>query len=47
MYAFPSVQIPSKAIAAAKAKELEPDGMWCLDLLEQTGIVTVPGRAGG
>ncbi|CAK9103425.1 Probable alanine aminotransferase [Durusdinium trenchii] len=47
MYAFPSVQLPKKAIEEAKQKEQEPDGLWCLQLLEKTGIVTVPGSGFG
>lgn len=43
MYAFPSVRLPEKAIKEAERREVEADGMWCLELLEQTGIVTVPG----
>lgn len=47
MYAFPSVKLPPKAIEDAKQKDQEPDGLWCLELLEKTGIVTVPGSGFG
>jgi alanine transaminase len=32
-----------KAIAEAERLEVEPDEMYCMKLLEQTGIVVVPG----
>ena len=35
--------IPKKAIAAAKKLGKTPDTFYCLGLLEDTGIVTVPG----
>eukprot|EP00435_Cladocopium_sp_Y103_P050476 s934_g15.t1 len=35
------------AVTDAKQKEQEPDGLWCLELLEKTGIVTVPGSGFG
>lgn len=37
MYSFPRITIPPGAIAAAKAKGKEPDVMYCLELLEETG----------
>ena len=37
MYSFPRITIPPAAIAAAKAKGKEPDVMYCLELLEETG----------
>jgi len=43
MYAFPTIQIPAKAIEAAKAKGQEPDFLYCWELLEGTGVVVVPG----
>ena len=38
MYSFPKITIPPAAIAAAKAKGKEPDVMYCLELLEETGM---------
>merc|ERR1719162_2498702 len=43
MYAFPKIQIPAKAIEAAKAKGQDADFMYCWELLEGTGVVVVPG----
>jgi aspartate/methionine/tyrosine aminotransferase len=37
MYSFPRITIPPAAIAAARAKGKEPDVMYCLELLEETG----------
>ncbi|EAX90129.1 aminotransferase, classes I and II family protein [Trichomonas vaginalis G3] len=52
MYLFPSVNLPIKALEEAKnlrikGKTPAPDMFWCLQLLEQTGIVVVPGSGFG
>lgn len=47
MYAFPSVSMPPKAMAAAEAAGKAPDVFYCLALLEATGISTVPGSGFG
>ena len=47
MYAFPSVVLPTKAIAAADAAGKVPDTFYALALLEATGIVVVPGSGFG
>jgi glutamate--glyoxylate aminotransferase len=47
MYAFPQIRLPPKAIAAAKAAGKAPDVFYCLKLVEQTGISTVPGSGFG
>lgn len=47
MYAFPSINLPEKACAAAREKGMEPDAMYCSELLEHTGIVVVPGSGFG
>ena len=47
MYAFPRIYLPEKAVAAAKAKGEAPDFFYCLQLLEETGICTVPGSGFG
>jgi hypothetical protein len=38
MYSFPRITIPPAAIAAARAAGKEPDVMYCLELLEETGM---------
>lgn len=47
MYAFPTVDIPSFRIEEAKAKNMNPDMLFALQLLEETGIVCVPGSGFG
>lgn len=43
MYAFPQVKLPKAAIAAAEAAGLAPDEFYCMQALENTGLVVVPG----
>lgn len=47
MYAFPSINIPTFRIEEAKKKNVEPDMLFALSLLEETGIVCVPGSGFG
>lgn len=47
MFVFPSVHLPKKAIAAAEESNTEPDAFYALRLLENTGIVVVPGSVFG
>ena len=47
MYAFPRVQLPPKAIDEAKKKDMTPDTMYALSLLEETGICVVPASGFG
>ncbi|XP_041347626.1 alanine aminotransferase 2-like [Gigantopelta aegis] len=47
MYAFPRIFLPEKAIQAAKEKNQSPDSFYCFQLLEETGICTVPGSGFG
>ncbi|KAL4538658.1 hypothetical protein Ndes2526B_g03050 [Nannochloris sp. 'desiccata'] len=47
MYSFPQIHLPPKALEAAKAAGKTPDTFYCLALLEETGIVTVPGSGFG
>ena len=52
MYLFPQIHLPLKAFEAAKncrihGKLVQPDMFWCLKLLENTGIVVVPGSGFG
>ncbi len=43
MYAFSRIFLTESAIKAAKEKNLAPDMMYCLEALEETGLVLVPG----
>ena len=43
MYSFPQLHLPKKAIEAAKKAGKAPDVFYCLELLKETGISTVPG----
>ncbi|GBF93162.1 alanine aminotransferase [Raphidocelis subcapitata] len=47
MYAFPRLMLPPRAVAAAKAAGRAPDVYYCLRLLDETGVVTVPGSGFG
>jgi len=47
MYAFPRIELPAKAIAAAKADGKSPDAFYAFQLLEETGICIVPGSGFG
>ncbi|KAL6777673.1 AAT1 [Auxenochlorella protothecoides x Auxenochlorella symbiontica] len=47
MYSFPRLHLPAKAIQAAKEAGKDPDTFYCLALLADTGIVTVPGSGFG
>lgn len=47
MYCFPSITLSEKAKAAAKEQNLQPDEFYCAELLQSTGICTVPGSGFG
>lgn len=47
MYLFPKINFPQKALDEAKALNEVPDEMYCLQLLEETGICVVPGSGFG
>ena len=47
MYAFPKLELPRKAVEAAEAAKKPADTFYCLQLLEATGIVAVPGTGFG
>ncbi|CAL0331530.1 unnamed protein product [Lupinus luteus] len=47
MYSFPQIRLPPRAIEAAKQAGKVPDVLYCLKLLEATGISTVPGSGFG
>lgn len=43
MYSFPQIHLPPKFLAAAEAKGKEGDVLYCLELLDETGLSCVPG----
>merc|ERR1719456_2081090 len=43
MYLFPQIRLPKLAVEAAARAKMPADTFYCMELLEQTGIVTVPG----
>ena len=47
MYAFPRIHLPPAAIQAAEQAGKAADTYYCLRLLEETGLVTVPGSGFG
>jgi alanine transaminase len=47
MYAFPRVEVPPAAIVAAELQGIAPDTLYCLSLLEETGICVVNGSGFG
>lgn len=47
MYAFPRIELPEKAIAEAEEKEMSPDTLYAVSLLEETGICVVPASGFG
>nr|XP_034185552.1 alanine aminotransferase 1 isoform X1 [Osmia lignaria] len=47
MYVFPQIDLPKKAIEAAKAKGQHPDVFYAFKLLETTGICVIPGSGFG
>jgi alanine transaminase len=47
MYAFPRITLPAKHIEEAATNGMAPDALYCMKLLEATGIVVVPGSGFG
>jgi len=47
MYAFPRVTLPRRVIEEAKEKGKAPDMLYCIELLDNTGICVVPGSGFG
>ena len=47
MYAFPKVHFSPVAIAKAEEYGVSVDFMYCLDMVNETGIMTVPGSGFG
>ncbi|EGR32052.1 hypothetical protein IMG5_097990 [Ichthyophthirius multifiliis] len=43
MYAFPRIHLNKKIIEEAQKRKMEPDLFYCLNVLENTGIVIIPG----
>lgn len=47
MYGFPRIHFTQKALERAESLKVVPDFMYCMDLLKETGIMTVPGSGFG
>ncbi|RAW42615.1 Alanine aminotransferase 2 [Phytophthora cactorum] len=47
LYTFPNVTLPPKAVEAAKEAGMAPDAFYCMQMLDETGIVVVPGSGFG
>lgn len=47
MYLFPKLILPEKALIEAKKQNYLPDEFYCHELLDKTGICTVPGSGFG
>ncbi len=47
MYAFPTLTIPPKAVEEAKKRQIAPDMLYSLELLESAGLCVVPGSGFG
>jgi alanine transaminase len=43
MYGFPRIHFSEKFIEEAAQAGKEPDFLYCMDMVNQTGIMTVPG----
>ena len=47
MYAFPQIHFSNKALKAAEDQHVPADFMYCMDMVNETGIMTVPGSGFG
>jgi alanine transaminase len=47
MYLYPTINLPPKAIDAAKESGKSADEFYCLELLDATGVCIVPGAGFG
>ena len=47
MYAFPRIRFPAGLVAAAEAAGKAPDAFFALAVLDETGIIMVPGSGFG
>lgn len=43
MYSFPQISLPAAFLAEAKRQNKAPDVLYCLELLNETGLSCVPG----
>lgn len=43
MYSFPKISLPAAFLAEAKKQGKAPDVLYCLELLDETGLSCVPG----
>ena len=47
MYAFPNIKFTKKALDEAEKQHVQPDFLYCMEMLNSTGIMTVPGSGFG
>eukprot|EP01015_Nassula_variabilis_P001611 TRINITY_DN10873_c0_g1_i8.p1 TRINITY_DN10873_c0_g1~~TRINITY_DN10873_c0_g1_i8.p1 ORF type:complete len:310 (+),score=54.91 TRINITY_DN10873_c0_g1_i8:152-1081(+) len=47
MYAFPQIFFGKGALKEAERRQVHPELMYCMEALEKTGVVTVPGNGFG
>ena len=47
MYGFPQIHFSQKFIQEAKKQGKQPDFIYCLEMVDKTGIMTVPGSGFG
>ncbi|GCA63041.1 hypothetical protein KIPB_007483 [Kipferlia bialata] len=47
MYAYPKIEVPPKAVAAAAAEGIEGDALYVNELLDTVGVVVLPGSVFG
>lgn len=47
LYTFPRIRLSEKAVQAASGCNMAPDTYYCIQMLEKTGIVVVPGSGFG
>nr|ALB24939.1 alanine aminotransferase [Pseudokeronopsis rubra] len=47
MYGFPRIHLTQSAIKAAKEQGVQPDFFYCMQMVNETGIMTVPGSGFG
>ena len=47
MYAFPKVNFSDRALRQAEKHGVPADFMYCMDMVNETGIMTVPGSGFG
>jgi len=47
LYAFPKITLPKKFVDEAHSQQTAPDALYCLNLLDHTGLCVVPGSGFG